>query len=192
MRDWNEKRRHWSSPSEVLFRSYLWGIETLLKGHRRQTFKAFRSYLWGIETRGTSKYIFCELFVQILPMRDWNTALGGGSWCLIWRSDLTYEGLKRRRTRRQNRCRTAFRSYLWGIETDVQRLFRYQQSCSDLTYEGLKLAIRLHVLFRFWSRSDLTYEGLKLTWEICRRFSISVFRSYLWGIETFIYSNFSS
>ena len=145
----------------IKFSSYLWGIETLRQDVDMFSGARFSSYLWGIETkivpayslfpiprfhltyeelkqRAISKVIVPDNYVFILPMRNWNPS-----------------GVQTVATTE------SFSSYLWGIETGVEFLFRLIPDHSfHLTYEELKQRYLKTFPFVFY-RFHLTYEELK-------------------------------
>ena len=144
------------------FRSYLWGIETTIRRVNSRHVSRFRSYLWGIETSEDYVWGFWKrgfrsyLWGIETPNSKVSTKNRRAS------SDLTYEGLK----------------HLYCLATFLS------DSSSDLTYEGLKLSFLANAIWRCVFRSDLTYEGLKLITDSISFWKLSLFRSYLWGIET--------
>ena len=89
----------------VIFRSYLWGMETFLTKKWSRYGVEFRSYLWGMET--VKDQVISGDFVEIpiLPMRHGN--------------ELEGEILEEEKN--------TFRSYLWGMETRDDR--HGQQPC---------------------------------------------------------------
>jgi len=147
------------------------------------SFPPFLSYLWGIETNFRCWMTVGVLAVFIVPMRDWNTAigalLGGRVEFSFYR---TYEGLKHFRQKATDRCSCTFLSYLWGIETHI-------------ISKGINQERVFIVPMRDWnSNSLMRWRGnwmfLSYLWGIeteineAPNVQVAVFLSYLWGIET--------
>ena len=143
------------------FRSYLWGIETKMLYNSRNRYKVCSDLTYeGLKQIWLLRNI-SQKKVQILPMRDWNNKDNTFHATINASSDLTYEGLKQGVLKMKKNQAFKFRSYLWGIETNMIAAEYFAKKSSDLTYEGLK-----HT--RYTSR----------------HMSGCGFRSYLWGIET--------
>ena len=122
-----------------LFRSYLWGMETCMKGYQLESLLSFRSYLWGMET-SSSNTIRSATNSFRSYLWGMETSIGHPlifisnkysdptyeAWKLSWlsflrdyerNSDPTYEAWKPQYWLDNMRGNRKFRSYLWGMET---------------------------------------------------------------------------
>ena len=167
-----------------MFISYLWGIETK-KSDRKIIYRyevyilpmrnwneraktnvkkaiEFISYLWGIETNNTKKKFQkpgngLYLTYEELKLPPYIVSSRNG-----FRLYLTYEELKHEAEKRNVAVIKKFISYLWGIETHVNK--------SEIIILSFKFISYL------W--------GIE-TWHMQEILRISqAFISYLWGIET--------
>ena len=186
MRNWNNEKIAELQKSNM-FRSYLWGIETSNKGvsqWRRNNVQilpmrnwntnvfislspvstVFRSYLWGIETRKGRIELFKWFVVQILPMRNWNQC--------EWYEDTDLLDIVQILPMRN-----------WNDVAQVTD-FQVNGSCSDLTYEELKLKIAPMTACSAWTVQILPMRNWNFLWKRNRSELEIKFRSYLWGIET--------
>ena len=142
----------------------------------------FWSYLWGIEIFSNNEFRF-----------------------ILFRFDLTYEGLKFFTSISNIRFSSRFWSYLWGIEIHAGWIVAIAWIGFDLTYEGLKYRCATNVgarSFTFWSylwgieMKSIMFFLLHLfifvlillmrDWNVVKNagfVSILPFWSYLWGIE---------
>ena len=146
-----------------VFRSYLWGMETVIISYNKLILcTPFRSYLWGMETRPAEISIF---------------------WAAWFRSYLW--GMETRFPRPDKLSLFAFRSYLWGMETELAlQMFRLFSLVSILPMRHGNQA----EISRWWrdihNVSILpTRHGNHLITEYIRR-NLELFRSYLRGMET--------
>ena len=71
MRNWNYLLAI-SFPFLIVFLYYLWGIETNLRIIYLCLNRHFLYYLWGIETEMLYNGLTNEVYLFILPMRNWN------------------------------------------------------------------------------------------------------------------------
>ena len=120
MRNWNMLYLIYNAINQILFLSYLWGIETIEKA--------------------VAKYKVCKVF--IVPMRNWNQIIKQYNSTDRKSFYRTYEELKRERDSRRHRSVYKFLSYLWGIETltlFICKIFIF--NCFYRTYEELKLSL---------------------------------------------------
>ena len=163
------------------FRSYLWGMETTLRGIGKMSTRWFRSYLWGMETKPQI------IIRRKIPYSDptyeaWKLDSANSVCVNHYDSDPTYEAWKPPYLRGnwvwwwipilpmrhgnfswlfETNCYIGFRSYLWGMETGSGPLRNY-------------------IGFSF--RSYLW--GMETSWNISWWSLSRKFRSYLWGMET--------
>ena len=186
------------------FRSYLWGMETLIYlkfssyhscfdptyeawkliylDHSPDLHIRFRSYLWGMETRlnsiwDHSKNCFdptYEAWKQVGCIKHY---VGVRSF------DPTYEAWKRFYTTLTFLILPQLRSYLWGMETTlyfslVKALSKFRSYLWGMeTIPYREISLHPH---RF--RSYLWGMETKLTYHLFEFHPL--FRSYLWGMET--------
>ena len=100
------------------------------------------------------------------------------------RFDLTYEGLKLPFRTRWSRLTILFWSYLWGIETLLIQLIRFQLPEFWSYLWGIETRLDCQTYRFHVHRFDLTYEGLKQEFVDWIDDDDLKFWSYLWGIET--------
>ena len=168
--------------SAISFRSYLWGMETVNWWGCKNDQWEFRSYLWGMETK--------------MPNVNWEKVL--------FHSDPTYEAWKPKSVahlgmasvipilpmRHGNPAspypreyRLSFRSYLWGMETWPRIFFSFDfapipilpmrhGNAKEIILQYLNTHIPILPMRHGNSSANIDFRVE------------SVFRSYLWGMET--------
>ena len=120
----------------LLFQSYLWGIEISIFRKAPVPALYFQSYLWGIEiSADRGGHQLGQL--PIVPMRNWNGLPKALPWCSRklpivpmrnWNSEPE-----------QQQCWIKlFQSYLWGIEMIHGDPLSQKNHTSNRTYEELK------------------------------------------------------
>ena len=168
-----------------IFRSYLWGMETIAQHQLHTDQPSFRSYLWGMETyAGLRLKEVLDLDIPILPMRHGNipTCDISPRWQKPFRSYLW--GMETRYGWAEIWCICGFRSYLWGMETPSSCMYppppapipilptRHGNAFfsavtvgsdwnSDPTYKAWKHEIEMYIYPEDDPDSDPTYEAWK-------------------------------
>ena len=190
----------------LLFSFYLWGIET----HDAEVFErdrfTFSFYLWGIETQNGGILKLIQIYVFILPMRNWNSLPGTEAQAPASQFSFYLWGIETLKSRLPLAISVSFSFYLWGIETipcrsGVRfffsvfilpmrnwnpvsgRIANSSAKCFHSTYEELKQLLPQHcnhILRCFHS----TYEELKHAPANEPLWLTPPFSFYLWGIET--------
>ena len=173
------------------FLYYLWGIETEYAIVDDDGVIVFLYYLWGIETRFLMIMIFLIYLLFILPMRNWNKdviiykTLEAGELFILPMRNWNWQSLSN-----IVHLFSFFLYYLWGIETYLQHITcgweckLFILPMRNWNFPAQK-KVGLDLAWTFY----ITYEELKHTIAPYNKQRKSGFLYYLWGIETYEFTD---